>query len=161
MSMHFGLSEQKINQIVARLTPLTADLHVLFVKTLRCHWNIEDPRFLFLHEMLDDQYNHLVKDVDLVAERIRQLGRFVRASLREFQQDARLKDLLTNPTADEMLLSLAESYEELFQYLRADIDFTQDIGDPGTADMLTQLLRQYEKTNWFIRSHLSQGKGKK
>lgn len=155
MKTNFGLSKDTLDDIEDRLAALTSDLHILYVKTLRCHWNLEDPRFFFLHEFLDAQYHQLAEDVDLVAERIRAIGRKAPGSLREFLELGRLPELASDPDADPMLSALAESYEQLILLIRHDIEALNESGDPGTVDMLTQLLRQYEKTTWMLRSHLN------
>ncbi len=154
MKVNVGLGKDAIESIVNELSGATADLVVLSIKTLRCHWNMEDARFYFLHELLDEQYHQLIQDIDLVAERIRQLGHHVRATLRDFLEESRLKEMDTDSSAQDMLSGLSEAYEELIRIFRKDIDLFEKLGDPGSADLFTQLLRQYEKAAWILRSHL-------
>jgi len=149
-----GLSEDNISQIAQMLSKLLADIHVLYVKTLGCHWNIVDPRFFFLHEMLEQQYKALAEEGDMVAERIRKLGEFAPASLEQFLQLTTQGEIAKVPDGDAMIHSLLDSYEQLISMLRKEIDSTTNFNDFGTADMLTELLRSFEKRAWMLRSHL-------
>ncbi|MBA3957435.1 MAG: DNA starvation/stationary phase protection protein [Parachlamydiaceae bacterium] len=148
------LNNKAIEETVATLSQYVADIHVLFVKTLNYHWNMEDPRFFFLHKLLDDQYNALLEDTDLVAERIRQMGRHAPASLNEFKQLSQIKEFPTPSSADEMLADLVKCYEQLILSFRSTIDRTTEQLDFGTADMLTELTRSFDKRAWLLRSHL-------
>lgn len=154
MKTSAGLPQASVSKIVDRLRVLTADLYVLLTKTLNFHWNMEDPRFYFLHELLDGQYHQLLEEVDLVAERIRQLGKPVSASMQEFLKESTLKEVKNAKNGNEMLASLVESYEQLILLLRSDIELCDKLQDPATTDMLTQILRDYEKRAWILRSHL-------
>lgn len=42
-----GMDEKKCEKSSSILNKLLADFFTLYVKTLGCHWNIEDPRFFF------------------------------------------------------------------------------------------------------------------
>ncbi len=154
MKTNCGLPQETVRKIVERLTSLTADLYVLLTKTLRFHWNMEDPRFYFLHELLDGQYHQLLEEVDLVAERIRQLGKPVSASMQEFLKESRLKEVKSAMDGNKMLASLAESYEQLLKLLRADVELCDKLHDPATSDICVELLRKFEKRVWILRSHL-------
>lgn len=153
MKTKFGLDKATSGDILDRLNTFISDLQVLYVKTLRCHWNMEDPRFFFLHKLLDDQYHQLAEDIDSVAERMRAVGGFAPGSLREFIKHARLKEMDSNPSADAMLKELAESYEQLILLIRKDISAIEK-KDLGTADLLIKIVGEFEKQAWILRSHL-------
>ncbi len=148
------IDTETVGIISERLFLITSDLFILATKTLHCHWNMKDPRFYFLHELLDTQYHELIDNVDLVAERIRQLGKYVPANLKGFLDKARLREMETYPSGDEMIQTLVDSYDELISFMREDIELCDESHDPATSDMLTQLVRHYEKTAWILRSHL-------
>lgn len=156
IARHLGLDDARADEAASLLVTLLADVNVLFVKTLNYHWNIEDPRFFFLHELLDEQYKALLEDQDEIAERIRKIGRPVPASLQEFKENTRLKEILEPLSADEMLRDLVLNYELLIRVMRSDIARTTDMEDFGTADMITQLIGEFEKRAWMLRSHLVQ-----
>ena len=80
-------------QLADKLEYLLADHLALYIKTLHCHWNVVDPRFHSLHEMFEEQYLSLAEQNDLIAERIRQLGSKVNASLEAFSQKVSIQEI--------------------------------------------------------------------
>lgn len=156
MKSRFGIPTQSIDTIVGNLNVLLADIHQLYIKNLGYHWNVQDPRFYQLHQLFEAGYEELASNLDLVAERIRKLGRLAPQSIKELSEAVRLQDTQPVNTAQQMIDLLACDYESLLIWLREDIDAATDLGDFGTADMLTELLRQYEKRAWFLRSHLTE-----
>lgn len=154
MKTDFGLSTAAIDEIAKGLGVILADAHVLYVKSLNYHWNMEDPRFIALHRLIEEQYDALAEVTDEVAERIRQMGRPAPGSLREFLELTTLKEAKTGIAGDDMLRDLAESHEAVIKTMRRVIDKAAELGDVGTADMLTAALRGHEKTAWILRSHL-------
>ena len=141
--------------VTTSLEVLLADIYQLYVKTLAYHWNVEDPRFSQLHEFFEEQYTQLAENLDEVAERIRKLGKKAPGSLKELIKLKRLDDTADVETGDQMITVLFKDYQSLIVCLKNDIDQADEQNDPGTADMLTAMLRQFEKTAWMLRSHLS------
>lgn len=155
MQAKCGLSNEAVQSVTERLAVLLSDIHQLYIKNLAYHWNVEDQRFHLLHELFEQGYKELAADMDLVAERIRELGRFAPQTVEELSKRSRLSDTQVATTGDQMIDVLAKDYELLLLRLREDIECADGQGDIGTADMLTGLLRQYEKRVWFLRSHLT------
>ena len=157
IAKNIGLDDKSVDEVHGLLSRHCANIHALYLQTVNFHWNMEDPRFFFLHELLDTQYHALVEDLDLVAETIRQSGRKAPASLQEFKKLMTLEDYTGTYTADEMIAALVNSYDYMLREFRKDIDRTADLGDIGSSDMLTELLRSFLKRAWFLRSHLAKG----
>lgn len=151
-----GLAEGPRRAVATLLTHLLADQHVLAQKTRMCHWNLVSGRFDPLHKLFETQYEALAAAIDETAERIRMVGQVSPAALAEMIEHARLEEargeLVTGQRALAMLL---EDHETSIRQLRDDIATCEDdLDDVGTADYLTGLLRQHEKTAWMLRSHL-------
>lgn len=154
MRTNIGLSENTVDTLTLSLSSYQSDLFVLYVRTLNFHWNMEDPRFIALHKFLEEQYNELQEMVDMVAERIRILGRKAPAQLKSFLDQTELSESSTDLSGDAMLDDLAAGHEQCLVKARKIISQSDSEGDTGTADMLTQVLRFHEKTAWMLRSHL-------
>jgi starvation-inducible DNA-binding protein len=57
--------------------------------------------------------------------------------------------------AEHMLSELLALHEEMIVQLRSDSEACTDrFKDAGTADFLTGLMEQHEKTAWMLRSQL-------
>lgn len=154
LGQKIGLDEKKVDQITDISAHILADVQALYIKTRGYHWNLEDPRFYFLHELFNDHYEALEEESDMIAERIRQIGRRAPGSLIEFKQLMSLKEVTETTSGDEMIADLVNDYEQLIRNLRQAIDRTTNFEDFGTADMFTQILREFEKRAWMLRSHI-------
>jgi starvation-inducible DNA-binding protein len=154
MDVKFGLSKEAVDALSGELGIILANTHLLYVKTLNYHWNLEDPRFISLHQLFEKQYEELAEFGDLIAERIRTMGRKAPGSLAAFLALGTLEEAKSSPSGDEMVADLAASHEALFPELRRVIEKATELEDIGTADLLTDALRAHEKSAWFLRSHL-------
>lgn len=154
--VNIGISSEHRTAINKLLGKNLADLHVLYVKTRNCHWNIVGARFQPLHEFFEEQYTALALAIDETAERIRMLGGVAPGSMKEFLEMARLEERQGEPIdGNDALNSLDGDHEAVIRQLRKDIDKCADeFQDQGTADFLTGLLRAHEKTAWMLRSFL-------
>ena len=156
MKPEIGLLDKNRDAVVKMLNTLLSDEMVLLTKTRNYHWNVTGIQFNDLHKFFEAQYEALDDIVDDVAERARALGGRAAASLEEFRKLARLGEEVGKvPAAREMLASLLADHEALTRTLRADVDTVTDKHkDTGTADFLTGLLEQHEKSAWMLRSFL-------
>lgn len=154
--VQIGLSDEHRTTATKALSKNLADLHVLYIKTRNCHWNLVGARFQPLHEFFEEQYNQLALAIDEMAERIRMLGGVAPGSMKEFLALARLEEAQGAPIDGERSLTILEhDHEAVIRQLRKDIDLCADeLEDQGTADFLTGLLRDHEKNAWMLRSFL-------
>lgn len=145
--------KQDLN-VTDKLQELLANHMALYIKTLNSHWNVVDPRFHSLHALFEEQYTLLADQNDALAERIRQLGSKVAASLSIFSEQATLTEISDDLSADEMLQTLVKSYEKHTAAMRELIGLTDENDDPVTSDILTGILGTLDKNLWMLRSHL-------
>jgi starvation-inducible DNA-binding protein len=157
MSVNIGIPDDARQRVIAILNTLLADEFLLYTKTRNYHWNVTGPQFNDLHKFFEAQYEALDDVIDEVAERVRALGGRAHGSLEEFRAGARLGEKPgTVPAARDMLAALLADHEAIVRALREDIDTVNDRGrDVGTADFLTGLLEQHEKSAWMLRSFLA------
>jgi starvation-inducible DNA-binding protein len=134
---------------------LLSDETVLHMKTRNYHWNIEGDNFIELHKLYESQYMELEDIIDEVAERIRYLGHYAEARLKDFVQTTRLAE--EDYTSDQkvQLKNLLSDHEAVIINIRKEIDLISDkYKDAGTADFITGIMKQHEKLAWFLRSYL-------
>jgi starvation-inducible DNA-binding protein len=155
MKTDTGMGDKDRAALAAMLSRLLADEVLLYTKTRNYHWNVRGPHFNDLHKLFDAQYAELNGTVDEVAERIRALGFTAPGTLAEFARLARLAEKPgDSPDAPGMLKNLLHDHEALCRSLRKDVEAAEGHGDPATADFLTGLLEQHEKTAWMLRASL-------
>lgn len=155
MKINIGITEKNLQAVSSELQKLLADEFVLYTKTRNYHWNIEGANFMELHKIYESQYEMLDEIMDSVAERIRQLGHYAEGQLKDFIKITRLGEDGYVTDQKSQLKSLLEDHESIIRNLRKNIDeFGDKYKDAGSADFVTGILKEHEKTAWFIRSYL-------
>ena len=156
MKTNIGISDKNRKESAEILNRLLSNEYVLYTKTRNYHWNVTAPDFSELHKFFEAQYEELDEIIDEVAERARALGVHSAATLKEFLEEASLKESPGDyPNAARMIANLLRDHETVIQHLRADLRICDErLGDMGTSDFLTGLMEQHEKMAWMLRSYL-------
>ncbi|WP_174842716.1 Dps family protein [Spirosoma rhododendri] len=153
---NIGLDADVLKKDNELLNAFLADLHVLYIKTRKFHWDVAGPSFKEYHEFFEEQYNALEEEIDLVAERVRQLGGRPVATMKDFLAETSLKeDYDGHIGTPDMFKRLLADHEQIIRELREDVDKTDELGDAGTSDFLTGLMEEHEKHAWMLRKYLS------
>jgi starvation-inducible DNA-binding protein len=153
MSTHIDLSATVRNEVTELLNTILANEFILYIKTLKFHWNIESSDFAALHLFLEKQYEQLLGISDDVAERVRALGKKAYGTCEEFLEHATVtEEPGINPDDQAMLALLCKDHETLIRQLRAAIVTITTLKDDGTANFLTELMEKHEKMAWMLRS---------
>lgn len=156
MQTNIGISAENRDVIAHELAKLLADEFVLYTKTLNAHWNLEGIDFHSVHGYFEDLYNQSAEIVDNVAERIRQLGHYAPATLKNFLQLTHLteQDKDGNDSRSQ-IKKLLSDHESVIEFIRGNInEFADAHKDAGTSDFITGLLEKHEKIAWMLRAHL-------
>src|SRR5688572_8337826 len=84
MKTTIGIKEENLAEVAHSLGKILADEFVLYTKTRKAHWCVTGPDFHSKHLFFESQYNQLEDIIDEVAERVRSLGHFPPATLKEY-----------------------------------------------------------------------------
>ena len=157
MKANIGIKQESINKVVDVLIKVLADEFVLYTKTRRAHWNIEGPDFYNKHLFFEKQYEELDEIMDTVAERVRALGHYTPATLKDFLELTHLSEELKEKNdANGFIKELLIDHESIIIYLRENINYiANDLQDAGTSDYITGLVETHEKMAWMLRAHLN------
>lgn len=153
-----GLNATNVQGVVALLSRLLADEHVLYMRLRNYHWNVVGMAFGPLHELFKEQYEEIADDIDDIAERIRSLGAPAPGTMTEFLQLATLAERPGElPDDRTMVANLVADHEAIIRHLRRDVRAADEqYDDMGTSDFLTELMQKHEKMAWMLRAHLEQ-----
>ena len=156
MEALIGIKSENIEKVANTLIGILADEFILYVQTLKAHWNVESPNFFSLHKLFEEQYDKIGEVIDDVAERIRAIGHYAPATLREYLQLTHLTERSNQANDDTgFLRDLLTSHESIIANLRKHIDSVdQELHDAGTSDFITGIMVIHEKMAWILRSHL-------
>lgn len=143
------------SEIIERLNDILANQFTVFTKTLNYHWNIVGPRFIAIHEFLDDQYHDQLKMMDSLAERIRYLNAHPVGTLQEVEKDASVpEEPGFYPDTQEMLADLCEGHKEISDQMNDLMCKFEEQLDFATQDLLVKLQGKHQKMLWMLRAHL-------
>ncbi len=151
------LPEETRAQIVQSLNAVLADGLDLHSQIKVAHWNIKGPQFAALHPLFETFAVGLAADNDAVAERAVTLGGRALGSARHVAGASRLAEYPQQTSRDmEHVKLLAERFESYLQGLRASRALAERASDTDTVDLLTPIVTQFEKHDWFLRASLGE-----
>ena len=134
-----------------------ADSIDLGLITKQAHWNLKGPQFIGIHLMLDTFRTAQDEWSDMMAERITQLGGTARGTAQEVTKGTSLPAYPTDLYAvADHVNALIERYAACANAIRENIDETEEAGDPGTADLFTEVSRGLDKQLWFLEAHIQE-----
>ncbi|MFT3681568.1 MAG: DNA starvation/stationary phase protection protein [Ferruginibacter sp.] len=157
MKPNIGISDKNLHSIAGVLTSVLSDAMMLYSKTRKFHWNVKGDSFMELHKLFESQYKQLEKAIDEIAERINKLGSPVIGTFKEFLEHTSLKESPGKyPNQMDMLKELLSDHETAIKAIRKGIDdCDKKYSDTGTADFLTDLMKEHETIAWTLRRYFN------
>ncbi len=155
MKAKIGLTEKNADAVAAELAKLLADEFVLYTKTRNAHWNVTGDNFHAMHIFFEEQYTKLEDLIDSVAERMRKIGHYAPATLKEYLELTHLTEY-SDRTNDGLgyMKDLLSDHESIIDFLRGNVaPFADKYKDYGTSDFITGLMETHEEMAWMIRSY--------
>ena len=126
----------------------------------QAHWNLKGPQFIGIHLMLDGFRAEISDLNDKVAERAVQLGGTALGTAQVVAGSTKLPAYPTGIYAiADHVAALIDSYAAYANAVRENIDETDEAGDPGTADLFTEVSRAVDKQLWFLEAHVQEPTG--
>ncbi len=142
------------SRVIATLGDRLADATDLMLQTKQAHWNVKGPNFIALHELFDKINEAAEEWVDLIAERIIQLGGTAEGTV---QATARRTSLEVYPleitSGEDHVEALSNALAAFGRKVRTAIDKTGKAGDADAADIFTEISRDVDKYLWFVEAH--------
>jgi starvation-inducible DNA-binding protein len=153
-----SLPEKTRAKVAAILNQSLADLSDLHSQTKQAHWNVRGPRFYPLHKLFDDLAGTVEPHLDETAERITALGGIAKGTVRLAAEHSRLPEFPVEKSGDTLCIAtLIERFALCANETRKAIDETAQLGDADTADLLTAISRDLDKSLWMLEAHNPQG----
>ncbi|HAO79413.1 MAG TPA: DNA starvation/stationary phase protection protein Dps [Verrucomicrobia subdivision 3 bacterium] len=131
-----------------------ADAVDLQMQMKQAHWNVKGPNFIGLHELFDKVDEAVESYVDMIAERIVQLGGIAEGTVRVAASRTRLPEYPL-AIADGMahVEAVARALSTFGQAARATIEEANALDDADTADLFTEVSRGIDQWLWFVEAH--------
>ncbi|WP_017302597.1 ferritin-like domain-containing protein [Nodosilinea nodulosa] len=138
------------------LRQVFADLWKMEFLAYSIHWNLKDCPFLAVHQWTQGIYESLAELKDETAERIRQLDSYPLGSLSEIAQWSSVIDIPLPCEKDIAIPLFINNLEKVIDICNTCAKICQDQNDFVSLDLLTRLLKVYQKNRWMAKSQMSQ-----
>lgn len=148
------LPEDVRSQVISLLAERLADCLDLHLQAKQAHWNVKGPNFIALHELFDKVADEVEEHVDLIAERIVQLGGIARGTARVAAKRSTLDEYpLDIADGAEHVEALASALATFGAKARQAIDWATELDDQDTADIFIEVSRGTDKLLWLVEAH--------
>ena len=145
-----GIRAQVIDLLDRRL----ADAIDLSGQIKQAHWNVKGAQFSPLHLLFDAVHASVEGYVDLIAERVVQMGGVAHGTVRMAAQRSELKEYpLDAVDGAEHVVALSAALAQFGMRIRRAIDESSAWGDQGSADICTEISRGIDKWLWMVEAH--------
>jgi len=149
-----SLLEKTRKEMTALLQERLVDSIDLMMQAKQAHWNVKGPNFIALHELFDKVFLDVVKYVDAIAERIVQLGGVAQGTVRVAAQQSGLPEYEPDISSGKKhVAELAHAIAFYSEVIRKSIEQSNQLNDPVTADVLTEISRGADTNLWFVEAH--------
>ncbi len=149
------LPEKTRHEVAAILNARLADSVDLMHQAKQAHWNVKGPSFIALHKLFDEIVDEAEEWMDLMAERVVQLGGIAEGSVRVAAKRSTLKEYPPDISAErDHVEALSAALAAYGKSVRHAIDQADELHDKDTADLFTEVSRGVDKYLWFVEAHL-------
>jgi starvation-inducible DNA-binding protein len=148
------LSETTRLEVIRLMNQRLADSIDLQTQCKQAHWNVKGPTFIALHKLFHDINEDVEAYVDLIAERVVQLGGIAEGTVGVVAERSTLVDYpIGLSTGVEHVAALSDALAMFGRTVRVGIEEMNELDDAGSADILTEISRRVDKWLWFVEAH--------
>jgi starvation-inducible DNA-binding protein len=141
--------------VIELLNARLADSVDLMHQAKQAHWNVKGPSFIALHKLFDEIVDSAEEYMDLIAERVVQLGGVAEGTIQTAARRTTLQPYPAEVSAKgDHLEALSSALSAYGKSARRGIDQSDELGDKDTADVFTEISRGIDKYLWFVEAHL-------
>jgi starvation-inducible DNA-binding protein len=149
------LPAQTRADVIEILNARLADSIDLMHQAKQAHWNVKGPSFIALHKLFDEVVDAAEDYMDLLAERVVQLGGTAEGTIQVATARTELKAYpLTLAEERDHVEALSSALAAYGTSVRQAIEQADALGDRDTADIFTEISRGVDKYLWFVEAHL-------
>lgn len=153
------LSDAGRQEIAVAINPLIADAFALYIKTKNFHWHLSGSHYRDYHLLFDEQATQILAMVDVLAERLRKLGKTTIRSVEHISSLQSIKD--DNElavSAKDMVRRLMEDNKHFTSCMRKAHEICARNNDVGTTSVLEVFIDESERRTWFLYETQSDAK---
>ena len=134
----------------AQLNLLLASYEIHYQNLRSLHWNVKGNNFFELHLKYEELYTRTQVIIDEVAERILTLGTTPLSRFSDYLQHSNIPENELISDGIKGMNYILKAQNSLLQLERMIITQANKNEDEGTAALMSDLVREKEKTNWMF-----------
>ena len=147
------LPDKTLGETATLLQERLTDSIDLMLHAKQARWNVKGPDFIALHKLFDRVHQEAAKFVDLIAERLVQLGGTARGHSRTTALHSSLPDHAADiSSAKKHIAELAHAMSYYGELVRQAITCATQHEDPTTAEVFTEISRSTSSNLWIVEA---------
>lgn len=151
---HIGLDKEQSKDLANKLNNLLAAYQLFYINIRGLHWNIKGEKFFELHVKFEELYNDSFLKIDEIAERIVTLGETPLHSYTDYLKNSSIKEATNVSEARESVQTVLNGFTELLKLEREILSLSADAEDEGTNALMSDYIREHEKSVWMYSAFL-------
>lgn len=136
---------------------LLADMQVYYTNLRGFHWNIRGKKFFELHKYFEDQYDAYATHIDDCAERMLQLDITPTARFSDYLKVSQIKEAECTHCGRTMVQTMLKNLTVILAKEREILHKAEEAGDTATADFISGLIDEQEKSIWMLVAYCNEG----
>ena len=127
----------------------------VMLQTKQAHWNVKGENFYSMHKLFDKINDESREWVDLIAERLVQLGGIAEGTIQGVTHRSKISSYPLNiSSGSDHATALSKSLAQFGEKICRAIDQATEFGDADTADVFTEISRGVDTFIWMVEAHL-------
>ena len=152
---YIHLDSVSVGKVVDSLQVLLANYQIFYTNLRGFQWHMKGRNFFELHSKLEEMYDNIADKVDELAERILTLGGVPANTFSEYLKVAQVKEVSGVSCGDEAIKNILETFSLLIADERKLLVLASEIGDESTVALMSDYLKEQEKTIWMLVTYSS------
>lgn len=137
--------------LVDDLNILLADLAVFYRKLQNYHWYVTGEDFFVIHEKLEEYYNDVNEEIDMIGEHILTLGGQPVATLKDYLGLTTIQEASNQKIKIEVVFhNLIFDLNEILKKCTQIKEKADDAKDYITSNRMDDFLQNYSKKIWML-----------
>jgi starvation-inducible DNA-binding protein len=149
-----GLNEKLSQDLATRLNELLANYKLFYMNARGYHWNIKGDKFFELHLKFEELYTDALLKIDEIAERILTLGHTPKHTFSDYLQLSSIRESKNVSDGKKAVADILKGFKVILGLERKILALTEQANDEGTNALMSDYIREQEKTVWMYSSYL-------
>ncbi|MBI1837227.1 MAG: DNA starvation/stationary phase protection protein [Flavobacteriia bacterium] len=138
-----------------KLNKLLASYQIHYQNLRSLHWNIKGQNFFELHLKYEELYTRTQIIIDDLAERLLVLQITPFSTFSDYLKQSLISENLIISESEKGMKYVLEAQNQLLSQEREILKLAADSDDEGTMSLISDLIREKEKTNWMFNAWLN------